>query len=405
MYQNESAPWLLFRAWNTDGTPKTDLVYNTAGIVLYQARNNEAKTTITLSNAASATDWAAGKFWQISGNLYRVGASTASISSYTGVITVQGSYTGGTLDGIAVEVNVVPNTVAPATPANVTTSTSTITALLPAALVGGRMDASVGSNLDKTGYSLATTQPSITWQPQTITAGDGNPNITLAGSGNADGIAWTRSGSGDPLDSDFVDQIQSGLATSVELPANFDTLVITAGDIAGTVGGIAGTITTFDELDTALDAAHGDGSWEDAGGGGGSATIENQEAILAALTGVEVVQTPSPNVLGDLVLTQGDQYDDVANPKARWTVATDYTDGWSVALTIRDSEDAVVYATAGEVLSSTVVAVSIDAPTGLTFTGCPGTWQGKFDVQLTKGTSRKTIAIGVAYVNEDQTRT
>ena len=110
MYQNESAPWILFRAWNTDGTPKTDLVYNTTGIVLYQARNNEAKTTITLSNAASATDWAAGKFWQISGNLYRVGISTGSISAYTGFITVQGSYTGGTLDGIAVEVEVVPAT-------------------------------------------------------------------------------------------------------------------------------------------------------------------------------------------------------------------------------------------------------------------------------------------------------
>ena len=110
MYQNESAPWLLFRAWNTDGTPKEDLVYNETGIVLYQARNNEAKSTITLSDASSATDWAAGKFWQISGNLYRVGTSTASISSYTGFITVQGSYTGGTLEGIAVGVEVVPST-------------------------------------------------------------------------------------------------------------------------------------------------------------------------------------------------------------------------------------------------------------------------------------------------------
>jgi hypothetical protein len=75
-----------------------------------------------LSNASSATDWAAGKFWQISGNLYRVGASTASISSYTGFITVQGSYTGGTLDGIAVEIVVVPST---HTAANVLTALGT----------------------------------------------------------------------------------------------------------------------------------------------------------------------------------------------------------------------------------------------------------------------------------------
>lgn len=59
-------------------------------------------------------------------------------------------------------------------------------------------------------------------------------------------------------------------------PANFATLSITTGDIAGTVGGIAGTINTLDELDTALDTAHGDGSWEDAGGGGDDAeTIYN----------------------------------------------------------------------------------------------------------------------------------
>jgi hypothetical protein len=122
MLQTETAPWLLFRAWNTDGTPKSDLVYNAAGIVLYQSRNNEAKSTITLSNAASATDWAAGKFWQISGNLYRVGASTASISAYTGFITVQGSYTGGTLDGIAIEVRL-----APATPTDVTDAVASLT--------------------------------------------------------------------------------------------------------------------------------------------------------------------------------------------------------------------------------------------------------------------------------------
>ena len=122
MLQTETAPWLLFRAWNTDGTPKSDLVYNETGIVLYQSRNNEAKSTITLSNAASATDWAAGKFWQISGNLYRVGASTASISSYTGFITVQGSYTGGTLDGIAIEVRP-----AAATPTDVTDAVASLT--------------------------------------------------------------------------------------------------------------------------------------------------------------------------------------------------------------------------------------------------------------------------------------
>jgi len=140
------------------------------------------------------------------------------------------------------------------------------------------------------------------------------------------------------------------------------------------------------------------------GGGGGDATLANQEAILAALTGTEVIQVASPNVLGNLVLTQGDSYDGIANPKATWTVTTDYTDGWAVTLTIRDADDVVIYTTAGTVASSTSIQVEIEAPTGLTMTGSPGQWQGKFDVELVKAGSKKTIALGVCYINEDQTR-
>jgi hypothetical protein len=140
------------------------------------------------------------------------------------------------------------------------------------------------------------------------------------------------------------------------------------------------------------------------GGGGGDATLAKQVEILTAIQGSEVIQVASPNVSGNLVLTQGDDYDGTANPKASWTVATDYTDGWSVTLTIRDADDVVVYTTAGTVVSSTVVAVTIAAPTSLTMTGCPGQWQGKFDVQLTKDSKKKTIALGVCYINEDQTR-
>jgi hypothetical protein len=140
-------------------------------------------------------------------------------------------------------------------------------------------------------------------------------------------------------------------------------------------------------------------------GGGGDATLAKQEEILAALQGVEAIQVASPNVLGNLVLTQGDDYDGTANPRASWTVTTDYTTGWTVRLTIRDSDDAVVYTNTGSVVSATVVAVTIAAPTGLTMSGCPGLWQGKFDVELTHSSGKKkTIAIGTCYINEDQTR-
>jgi hypothetical protein len=141
------------------------------------------------------------------------------------------------------------------------------------------------------------------------------------------------------------------------------------------------------------------------GGGGGDATLAKQTEILAAIQGSEVIQVASPNVSGNLVLTQGDDYDGVANPKASWTVTTDYTSGWTVRLTIRSAADAVIYTNTGSVVSSTVVAVTIAAPTGLTMTGCPGQWQGKFDVELTHSSGKKkTIALGTCYINEDQTR-
>jgi hypothetical protein len=141
------------------------------------------------------------------------------------------------------------------------------------------------------------------------------------------------------------------------------------------------------------------------GGGGGDATLAKQEEILAALQGVEAIQVASPNVQGNLVLTQGDDYDGVANPRAQWNVTTDYTTGWTVRLTIRDKDDAVIYTNTGSVVSATVVAVTIAAPTGLEMTGCLGQWQGKFDVELTHSSGKKkTIALGVCYINEDQTR-
>jgi hypothetical protein len=301
------------------------------------------------------------------------------------------------------------------------------------------------------GVTLAATQPAITFGALTIDVSGSTPNITLTGSGSGNGIEWTRSGSGNPFDSDVVDQIQSGLSTldasgvrsavglasanldtqlgDIPTLAEFEARSIVAANYAtssalSTVEGKIDTIDNFidtevlaikavtDKIDTGLVL---DGAVYQftanmlelgpSGGGGGDATLAKQEEILAAIQGTEVIQVASPNVLGNLVLTQGDDYDGVANPKASWTVTTDYTTGWTVRLTIRDADDAVIYTTTGTVVSATVVAVTIAAPTGLTMTGCPGQWQGKFDVELTHSSGKKkTIALGTCYINEDQTR-
>jgi len=151
MYQSETAPWLEFYAWNTDGSAKTDLVFDTAGISIVVVRDNLANSSaLSLSAASGPTDYAAGKFWAMGGNKYRVGIATASISSFTGKISVEGSYTGGVITGVTEYVTAYnptgnPNTIAPATPANVSDAQTAILAKLPAALESGRIAAVLDS--------------------------------------------------------------------------------------------------------------------------------------------------------------------------------------------------------------------------------------------------------------------
>ena len=105
-----------------------------------------------------------------------------------------------------------------------------------------------------------------------------------------------------------------------------------------------------------------------------------------------------------LELIQGDTYDGVGKPLLSFTVAKNYTSGWAATLTIRDELDVVISTTVGTIASATSITFSLTAPTGLAMIGCPGSWRGKFDVQLSKTTSRETITRGDCYVYEDQTR-
>ena len=92
------------------------------------------------------------------------------------------------------------------------------------------------------GATLATAQPSITFQPLTITAGDAINNITLAGTGTSDGIAFTRSGAGDPFDANFIGQINSTVDTAL---TDYD---------AATGTELAATEAKIDIIDTNVDA-------------------------------------------------------------------------------------------------------------------------------------------------------
>ncbi len=324
-----------FRAYNTDGSAKTDLTSSTTGLALSVFRVGAAAVSISSLSAKAAdnTAHADGAIRAVSGNLYTVDLPDAACADQVPSISVKGSYTGGVIEGPE-------HPLVGYNPASVAVGANTTTPPTVGAIADQVWDEA------RSGH---------------VTAGTFGEKV------NAE------------LDSDTQTQI-----TAIETFATRMTTGLVQNGLAWQF--------TASMLELGPSSS------------GGDATLAKQEEILAAIQGSEVIQVASPNVQGNLVLTQGDSYDGIANQKAQWTVTTDYTDGWSVALTIRDKDDAVVYTTTGEVVSSTVVAVAIIAPTGLTMTGCPGQWQGKFDVQLTKAGSVKTIALGVCYINEDQTR-
>jgi hypothetical protein len=76
------------------------------------------------------------------------------------------------------------------------------------AATGTDVTTAAGSVTLANGVTHGGTGAALSLERLVITSADGVPNITLAGSGNADGIAFTRSGSGNPFDAEFAAQLQ-----------------------------------------------------------------------------------------------------------------------------------------------------------------------------------------------------
>jgi hypothetical protein len=123
--------------------------------------------------------------------------------------------------------------------------------------------------------------------PVTIVDGTGVGEIDTAG-GAIVSVTTTGAVSGNVSGS-------VGSISGITFPTNFDDLAITsttglvsAGTVYDKTGySISGTITTFDGLDSALDAGHGAGSWESGGGltESGIADAVWDEAIAGHTTG------------------------------------------------------------------------------------------------------------------------
>lgn len=118
-----------FRAFDTDGTGKTDLTSATTGLALSVFRVGLASVSIASlsAKAADSTTHADGAIRQVSGNLYTVDLPDAATATQTPSVGVKGSYTGGVIEPVPHPiVNYDPalaavgaNTTTPPTPAQI----------------------------------------------------------------------------------------------------------------------------------------------------------------------------------------------------------------------------------------------------------------------------------------------
>lgn len=109
-----------------------------------------------------------------------------------------------------------------------------------------------------------------------------------------------------------------------------------------------------------------------------------------------------------LILTQGDSYDGISNPKLMFP-AKGMTSG-AVHLTIRNIYDEILVTQAGTI-EGTLAIIPLQMPDNLVFT-CGTKLRGKYDVEVVQVvtatpnviTTTKTIALGDCVIYQDQTR-
>jgi hypothetical protein len=90
-----------FRAYNTDGSAKTDLTSSTTGLALSVFRVGASAVSISSLSAKAAdnTAHADGAIRAVSGNIYTVDLPDAACADQVPSISVKGSYTGGVIEG------------------------------------------------------------------------------------------------------------------------------------------------------------------------------------------------------------------------------------------------------------------------------------------------------------------
>lgn len=130
-------------------------------------------------------------------------------------------------------------------------------------------------------------------------------------------------------------------------------------------------------------------------------------AAIAAHVADEALASSNSSTVNIKYLTRGDSYDGIGNPKLTWTVAQDFTSGWTGTMTIRHRT------TGASLMSATVTAASsvlLEASLTTTDTAFALLVSDEefgphpYDVQMVKSTSQITVVpSGIAVISSDRT--
>jgi len=300
-----------FRAYNTDGSAKTDLTSSTTGLTLSVFRIGAAAVSISSLSAKAAdnTAHADGAIRAVSGNLYTVDLPDAACADQVPSISVKGSYTGGVIEGpehplvgynpasVAVGANTTTPPTAAANASAVRTELATELARVDAAIstrstfaggavasvtgnVGGNV---VGSVASVVGAAVLDSASRLaiwnTLTTETFTADSFGELLLISDGTNGRAVKVTGA---NHIAADVHDCQADGLSGSTEITAinTFATRVTT---------GLVQDGAVWQFTANMLELAPAGGG----GGGSGDATLAKQEEILTQL---DVIQTKTDTI-------------------------------------------------------------------------------------------------------------
>jgi hypothetical protein len=296
----------FFRAYDTDGTAKTNLTSSTTGLSISVFRVGASSVSVSSLSDKAADDstHSDGAIRNVGGNLYTIDLPDAATATQVPSIVVRGTYTGGVIEGLehpVVAYDPAVNYASASKAADIETDTQDIQARLPAALVDGRMVSLAQVVSDKTGYKLASDGLVLVTDWTVDITGDLNGNVT-GSVGSISGVTFPANFGLLGIDGGGV-VLQVG--TVDELGAN----ALTANGAIDSISNIAVLL----KLDSMIEADGADWRYTanaleqaPAGGGGGGGTdwTSDERTAIRSILGIPASGTtptdPSVGILDEI---------------------------------------------------------------------------------------------------------